>query len=373
MKLVLVLFLLLAGIPLLAQQDRTITLTSDGVTRSVLIHLPSSTPAAGLPVLLCYHGSGGTSASMKSLTGFNALSDGNDFIVAYPQGMTLKGTTQWNCLVDGKPGHAGIGADDAPNDVTFTRDMIRMMADSFAIDTARVFAAGFSNGAYMCYALSMLASEVIHGIAPVAGDMWTDDAYLDTILTTGSARPMPVMHVHGTADATVKYPDANNTPEEWGEYPLFVAARGCGAHTYSQTIPLADGVDKLVFCPPPVEVCLIRITGMGHSWGNSAFKTSREIVSFFGLGKTSGIGEVREETHRSFITSPAPAASAIELRLPSRGRVELYSMVGSRVYAAEHEEGAMTIPCSELPRGVYLARFTGGDGHAITERVIVSH
>ncbi|MDP4221598.1 MAG: hypothetical protein Q8896_14275, partial [Bacteroidota bacterium] len=45
-----------------AQQDRTVTMMSGGVQRSFDVHLPSAAPAQSLPVLFCYHGTGGTSA-----------------------------------------------------------------------------------------------------------------------------------------------------------------------------------------------------------------------------------------------------------------------------------------------------------------------
>jgi polyhydroxybutyrate depolymerase len=370
MRLISGLLLLLTALPLFAQSDRTISIASGGLTRTFIVHLPAA-GGAHAPLLLCYHGSGETSGSIRSRTGFNALADQFGFVVAYPQGTRIKQVSQWNCYVDGRPGHGGLGADDAADDVQFTRDMIACLADSFGIDTGRVYAAGFSNGAYMCYALSMLASDVIHGIAPVAGDMWTDDAYLDQILSSGTARPMPVMHVHGTADNTVPYPDRDSVPTEYGEYPLFVSARGCDAHTYSQVINLMPGVDKLLFCPPPVEVCLIRIQGMGHAWTNGMYRTSREIVAFFGLDRSAGV-TAEPPTHGELDVAPSPARDRLRVELPEPGRLEIVSSLGSPVYMERREAGPVEIPCSRLTPGVYIVSLHSDTGVTTTRRVVVT-
>lgn len=366
MKLLLRILLLLAGAPLFAQQERTIGIVSGGIPRTFAIHLPSAAPPAALPLLLCYHGSGGTSSGMKSLTGFNALADQYGFCVIYPQGTRIKEDIQWNCYVDGAPGDDGLGVADAPDDVQFTRDMIDYMARTFATDTTRVYATGFSNGAYMCYALSMLASDAIKGIAPVAGDMWTDDAFLDQLLASGAATPMPVMHVHGTADNVVHYPALT----QWGVYPLFVSARGCGAQTSSQTIPLMTSVDKLLFCPSPVEVCLIRIQGMGHAWSNGTYQTSRQIVTFFGLDRSASVAGAASRV-RSLIVAPNPASNLLRIDVPERGRVELISPLGALLYAADHSAGAIQIPCAGMPCGIYLVRVLSDHGDVMTEKVVV--
>ena len=153
------------------QQDNTVTIQSGGIQRSFTIHLPSSNPAANLPVLICYHGSGGSSAAMAATSGFNALADQNNFIAVYPQAMQIGGDIQWNAYVDDQPGDAGVSDPNAPDDILFTRDMIAKLSADYSIDLKRVYASGLSNGAFMCYALSMLAYNDIAAIAPVAGSL----------------------------------------------------------------------------------------------------------------------------------------------------------------------------------------------------------
>ena len=222
----------------------------------------------------------------------------------------------------------------------------------------------------MCYALSMLASDAIKGIAPVAGDMWTDDAYLDQLLASGTAKPMPVMHIHGTEDRTVPFPDGDNTATEYGEYPLFVSGRECDAHTYSQVIPLMSDVDKLLFCPPPIEVSLIRIKGMGHAWTNGIYPTSSEIVKFFGLDKTASVADDPVAT-RSVSISPNPTSALLRIDLPIPGRVQVISSLGALLYSEDHGIGVMEISCANMSNGVYLVRVLAGNGSITTKEIVV--
>ena len=365
------LVLLLCGVAR-AQQDRTITISSGGIQRSFDVHLPSAAPPAMLPVLLCYHGTGGTAQGMKSVTGFNVLADANNFIVVYPQAVKIGNDVQWNVYVDGMPGHAGVGVDDAPDDVLFTRDIIAYLATNFTVDVSRVYASGLSNGGFMCYALSMLAADDIAAIAPVAANMWADEQFLTDLITIGNVREIPVLHVHGTADATVEYPDKDGVPKDYEEYPLFVAGRTCNAVTYSAVMPVMNGVDKLVFCPPPVEVSLIRISGMGHTWSNGMYPTSSEIVDFFGLKNTTAVAQ-DATGDRQFTLSPNPARSTILVQLPSASLVQLVSSIGTIVSSAEYAGRFADILCSGLPGGLYFVRIQPlRGGEVLTKAVMVT-
>src|SRR5437899_11254788 len=116
-----------------AQENKTITIMSGGIQRNFNVHVPAAKPL-NMPVILAYHGTGGTSASMAAVSGFNDLADQNNFIAVYPQGVLIGGDIQWNVYVDDKPGHAGVGDDNAPDDVQFTLDIIDKLAADYGID-----------------------------------------------------------------------------------------------------------------------------------------------------------------------------------------------------------------------------------------------
>src|SRR5947209_16927376 len=91
-----------------AQQNSVHVITSGGRVRSFEVHLPSAAPAANLPVVICYHGTGGTAEAIAATTGFNAFADLDNFIVVYPQSEKIGNDDQWNVYVDNQPGHAGV-------------------------------------------------------------------------------------------------------------------------------------------------------------------------------------------------------------------------------------------------------------------------
>jgi dienelactone hydrolase len=304
---------------------------------------------------------------MVWLTEFNVNADADNFIVVYPEALVYRDLRQWNNFVDAVPGHAGLEEPDAPSDVDFTRDIIDYMSANYAIDTRRVYATGFSSGGMMCYALAMLLSDRIAAIAPVAGTIWGDTAFVMQRVASGSVRPIPVMHVHGTADNDVPYPDPDNRPDPYQEWPLYVVAAASGATTYSDVTPLMPGVDRLTFSTSPVDVSLVRIIGMAHDWdnlwNNGTYQTSNEIVKFFGLERgVSGVERPAEA--RTGTIAPRLVDGSLRLELSERATVQIISPLGSIVYSAEHAAGSAIVPCGDLPAGLYLARVLSADAQS---------
>ena len=63
------------------------SLIVNGLRRTYLVHPPSALSGkAKLPLLIAMHPFTGTGQTMEKLTGFSALADSEDFIVAYPDG-----------------------------------------------------------------------------------------------------------------------------------------------------------------------------------------------------------------------------------------------------------------------------------------------
>jgi poly(3-hydroxybutyrate) depolymerase len=61
-------------------------LTVGGRVRTYLVHRPPGF-RAGLPVVLAFHGGGGTAAGMARISGLDAVADAHGFVVVYPQGV----------------------------------------------------------------------------------------------------------------------------------------------------------------------------------------------------------------------------------------------------------------------------------------------
>jgi poly(3-hydroxybutyrate) depolymerase len=243
--------------------DGTGTVNSGGLSRTFIFHSPgTSAPPANLPLMIVMHGDGGNGASVKGYTGMDAVADAQNFIAVYPDAAG----GSWNRYADNVPGDAGLGNASAPDDVQFISDMIAYFCTTYHINSQKVYATGHSAGGFMAYNLAIQLHSKIAAIAPVAGSLWGDNAFI-TNHFANAYTPVPVYHIHGDADGTVTYPDANHTPDAWGEWPLSGFANAtCGNNTYGSSTTLVTNVKKLSFCSSGKEVTLIRIMGGGHGW-----------------------------------------------------------------------------------------------------------
>lgn len=168
------------------------TLTHDSLTRNYWLHLPPQLDTTPLPLLLCYHGYTSTARNHMTYTNFNNIADREGFIVVYPQGARLKGKNHWSV--------GGWTNESTIDDVDFTRVLIDSLSQRHPIDTTRIYATGMSNGGYMSLLLACQLSDRIAAVASVTGSM-TPEMYRDCAPT----RPVPILQLHGTADAVVPY------------------------------------------------------------------------------------------------------------------------------------------------------------------------
>ena len=171
------------------------SISVDAQMRQFFIHLPNSTPpAAEVPLVLVLHGMGDNAANFRNI-GFSPLADTNNFIVVYPQGllmnMVIQNVNAWRI---------GTPFDGNIDDVGFISDLIDTMKARYLVDTARVFVAGHSMGGFMSHRLACELNDKVAAIASNAGPLATATADSCT-----SDHVIPVLHIHGTADATVGY------------------------------------------------------------------------------------------------------------------------------------------------------------------------
>ena len=180
----------------------------DGETREYLIYIPNSYDTIkSVPLLLNFHGFGGSANEFMDDADMRSLAASNSFILVYPQGSSLDGFSHWNACPIG-----GDNKSDA-DDFGFVEAIINKVSSQYNIDVERIYSAGYSNGGMMAYGLANYRSDLIAAVASVSGAM------LDCIGST--SHPMPVVHLHGTSDGVLPYNGSNDwnsvqsTLEHW--------------------------------------------------------------------------------------------------------------------------------------------------------------
>ncbi len=340
--------------------DGSGTLVSQGVERGFVYHAPGTTISAGLPLVIAFHGTGGNGAAFKAASGFDAVADQHQFIVVYPSSYNIGGALQWNVYADGVTGHGGIGDLEAIDDVLFVDSLIGYFCDTYAIDASRIYATGFSNGAFMAYNLAIQRPNVIAAIAPIAGNLWGEAAFL-LDHTMQDPPPVAVLHIHGDADAVVAFPEV----EQGYVWPLsYFGSMQCGVDTFT-VMPISADAERWVFCAggmdqPRVE--LVRLFDHGHTWpATSIYDVPQWVWEFFAAHsldapaitcEMSGIVEAAQ--YGRLLVHPNPAQHTLWLDLDpgSVGIARIFDAKGFIV--AETTIKDNTLDVRTLAPGLYM-------------------
>ena len=133
-----------------AAAPRTERFVVEGLRREALVYKNSrSAPAAGAPLVLFFHGHGGTAAGVANRVRFHQAYP--QAIVAYLQGLPgIPGITDPQGVQNGwqnAPGEAG------DRDLHFVDAVLAQLPRRYRIDPNRVYAAGHSNGARFSHVL----------------------------------------------------------------------------------------------------------------------------------------------------------------------------------------------------------------------------
>ena len=169
----------------------------DGIDREYILYIPNSYDGtSSVPLMLNFHGFGGSASQFMQEADMRSLAEANTFILVYPQGSCLDGSSHWN--------PCPIGGDNksTADDVGFVESIISEISSQYMIDMERIYAAGYSNGGMMAYGLANYKSDLIAAVASVSGTMLN--------CTGPTSHPMPVVHLHGTSDGVVSYNGSND-------------------------------------------------------------------------------------------------------------------------------------------------------------------
>jgi polyhydroxybutyrate depolymerase len=161
-----------------------------------LIHIPHLYDGTkAVPLVVALHPANGNSKQIATITGFNTIAEGENFIVVYPKSFNA----HWNC------GTKALQIQDV-DEIGFIVSLIDNLSPQFNIDSKKVFVTGLSSGGSMCFTLAGRLSEKIASIATVGSTIFED-----MLPELKPKVPLSVLHIHGTKDPVIPWQGGNTS------------------------------------------------------------------------------------------------------------------------------------------------------------------
>ena len=352
-------------LPLLSIGQQTIdgSITFAGIQRDYILYVPEIyTPGEAVPLILNFHGYTSNAFEQLNYGDFRPIADTAGFIVVHPMGtVDLLGNTHWN---------VGWGTSSV-DDLGFTAALIDSLSAEFSINQDRIYSTGMSNGGFMSYHLACELSERIAAIASVTGTMNVNQP-----ATCSPGHPMPVMEIHGTADATVPYTGNflfGTTP---AAVAYWVNYNNCESTPSITAIPDTDGGDG---CTAEHQVYTggnngstvehFKIINGEHTWPGSAFggvgtnqdiDACNEIWRFFskydihGLINTTSVADGNLTKTVSVFPNPANDAMTIVWPGVETADYTVSSLTGQLVQKGSLSTGKNEIDLTSVVPGMYM-------------------
>lgn len=274
----------------------------DNYIRNVTYHIPKKLRKRKRSLIICMHAGDESPESFMRITkrGFNRISEQNNFIVAYPEGLNK----YWN---DAREDSISLTHYEDIDDVGFIDKTIQFALDSFRVDPERIFVTGLSDGGLMAF---RLASELplgrIKGIATVAASITLDQLVEYNVDTT-----LSIMVINGTRDPILPYEGGQiiiDEQEKGSVLPIgdaisfWLKENGCAEKYSYRDISNRDTFDetrseKFIYtdCANGNKIVFIKVNNGGHTWpGGRQYDGKKDI------GKTSRDFSATDEIWKFF-------------------------------------------------------------------------
>ena len=216
-----------------------------------------------LPVVIVFHGGGGAADSVRRQSRMSARGEADGFIAVYPQGSggiagRLKTWNAGTCC--------GPAMQQRIDEMAFVAALLDDLAAAVAIDRARVYATGISNGGMMAYEVACAFADRIAAIAVVAGEM-------TALERCRPSRPVPVLVIHGSDDRNLpvdggvgaKAFAVHDVRSVAAAVEFWMRHDGCVDSARSEVAGTVRRT-RYASCSGGSEVELVMIEGGGHSW-----------------------------------------------------------------------------------------------------------
>lgn len=220
------------------------TVTRTVGDRSYELHVPQGLAGSEVPLLLSLHGFGSNGRQDEQFTGWSGFADAHNFIVAYPNGRFSSGSGAWDPYSSSSP------------DVAFLRQVVNEISARWCVDSRRVHADGWSNGAVMSQRLACEAADKFASVTSYGGGTPTAGGGFPC----APSRPISVGLFVGQFDFT--YGGLAQNTNEWRELNdcAPAPARTTDAH----------GTLDTYGCAAATQVLARVVSATSHNWPSGA-------------------------------------------------------------------------------------------------------
>jgi len=361
----------------IAQQTLDRTITHGGLTREYRLYIPAAYNGnKAVPLVFNLHGYSSNNAQQELYTNFKPIADTANFIMCLPNGTyDTVNNRYWNV------GFAASTIDD----VGFISLLIDSLTSKYNIDSKKIFSTGMSNGGFLSYSLACQLSNKVAAIASVTGSM--------TIVQRNNCNPgrtVPVMQIHGTADATVPYAGTFTSLPIDTLIKDWVAQNGCSATPTKTNVPntsLTDNSTAERFdytnCAPGGEVVLYKAYSAGHTWPgaiinlsvtNMDFNASHEIWKFFLKHSLPNVSSIVDDFHELNTISiyPNPTSNFISIENSNNKKIASISIkdLAGKSYNNSWDASASTVNVQNIASGLYLCHIHFENGIVVVKKFL---
>ena len=191
----------------------TKTMMWDGVQREYLEYVPASyDPSTPTPVIFGFHGVGKTMDYFFETSRFYRIADAHGWILITPQALNCQVRIGLSPINIGTTWGAGVSAtllgmhrvlNEDVDDCGWMLAILDTLVNTYNIDENAVFCTGVSMGGFMSNRMAIEHGDRIRAIASVNGTIGNE------LTSSTPVRHISTMHIHGTADDTISYANAD--------------------------------------------------------------------------------------------------------------------------------------------------------------------
>ena len=225
-------FCLWAVSPLAAQDDTVAGESNDHTvmvgdeSREYIVHTPANyDPTTPVPLVIMLHGGAGGSAEFNAFSGMNAVADSAGFLAVYPN----SSNGIWNFL----------SRDGRADDLAFMDALLEQVQSDYAVDSAQIYAVGYSNGGLMALRMRCSMGDQLAGVGVMNATMTY--ALAEFCL---DAPPLPTILVLGMSDPAFPWEGYAAAGEDDSLISTFSS---------SQTVGFFSTLNHCVTQPPSIE------------------------------------------------------------------------------------------------------------------------